>query len=135
MPIKQGFSGLWDINITVKAEAPIERLVSLNHPVNFNISSDQQTASISLKDSVDRTLVPCRDFVLLIRDTKMSEPTAVVSTTPSGHHAVSIKVLPDTRSEEVKRRIEDQIKKRIQNFKNGMIDIDATVEYKRTTVE
>ena len=33
MPVKQGFSGLWDINVTVKAEAPIERLASLNHPV------------------------------------------------------------------------------------------------------
>ena len=33
MPVKQGFSGLWDINVTIKAEDKIERLASLNHPV------------------------------------------------------------------------------------------------------
>ena len=33
MPVKQGFSGLWDINVTVRAEDRIERLASRNHPV------------------------------------------------------------------------------------------------------
>ena len=40
MQVKEGFSGLWDINVTVKAEAPIERLTSLNHPVKINVSQD-----------------------------------------------------------------------------------------------
>ena len=66
----------------------------------------------------------------------MAEPTAISTQTPSGHTAVSIKVLPDKRSAEVRKRIEEQIKKRIANYqKNGTIDIDGTVKYKRTPEE
>ena len=117
MPVKQGFSGLWDINVTVRSDAEIERLASINHSVKINIAEDLRSASVSLKDTVDRSLVPCSDFVLLIRDTAMHVPTAIQTSTPSGHTAVSIKVLPDLRSANVKERVEKEIRQRIKDFK------------------
>ena len=48
MPIKQGFSGLWDINVTIKADAELERVASLNHPVQVSIAEDLKSASVSL---------------------------------------------------------------------------------------
>jgi hypothetical protein len=44
-------------------------------------------ANIRLADSLDKKLVPCRDFVLLYRDAAIesADPTAVSTIGQSGH--------------------------------------------------
>ena len=69
--------------VRVNGEGPIERLASINHPIKAQLSEDQTSAFISLRDTVDRTLVPCKDFVLRIRDKQMTEPSVVSAITPS----------------------------------------------------
>ena len=131
MPVKEGWSGLWDIMVRVKGEGEIQRLASLNHPIKAQLSGDKSSAFITLKKTVDRSLVPCKDFVLRIRDEKMAEPSVISSITPSGQQAISVKVLPDMRSRVVKERIEAEIRERLQ----GVVDMNSTVKYVRTPEE
>ena len=74
----------------------------MNHPVKAVLSEDKKNAVIKLRDTVDRSLVPCRDFVLLLRDESMTEPSIISAPTPSGRQAVSLKFVPDMRSIAVK---------------------------------
>ena len=84
MPVRSGWSGLWDINVKVQGSGKIERLASLNHPIKAQVSPDNGSAIIKLRDTLDRSLVPCQDFVLLVRDTNMPTTSVISSTTPSG---------------------------------------------------
>ena len=70
--MKSSWTGLWDMQLRINGQAPLERLTSLNHPIKIQMSEDKQRAIITLKNTVDRSLVPCEDFVLYIRDTKIS---------------------------------------------------------------
>lgn len=56
----------------------ITRLASRNHPIDFEFGDTGSNAKITLKDS-DKLCVPERDFVLLIRDSNINEPTAFYS--------------------------------------------------------
>ena len=86
-------------------EGRLTRLASLNHPVHVRLAPEGTFAQVALKESVDRTLVPSRDFVLYVRDEGISSLSAISSLTPSGQQAISIKVLPDYRATDVKERI------------------------------
>ena len=68
MPVKLRASGLWDFQITVHGQGELERIASLNHPIDVTLSQSKTKASVSLKSTVDRSLVPNNDFVLYIRD-------------------------------------------------------------------
>lgn len=68
MPVKLRASGLWDFQITVHGQGELERIASLNHPIEVELSPSKTKASVSLKSTVDRSLVPNSDFVLYIRD-------------------------------------------------------------------
>ena len=81
------------------------RLASLNHPVHVKSAPDGSFAHVSLKDCVDRSLVPCRDFVMYIRDEGISSLSAISSQTLSNQQAISLKVLPDYRAQDVKQRV------------------------------
>ena len=83
---------------------------------------------MKLRETVDRSLVPCQDFVLLIRDEKIDTTSVISSTTPSGQQAVSVKLLPDMRSIAVKKRIEKEIAERL----DGIVDLNSNVKYART---
>ena len=131
MPIKAGWSGLWDIQVRVQGAGKIKRVASLNHPIKAQINTDGGSAIVKLRDTVDRSLVPCQDFVLLIRDEKIATTSVISSTTPAGQQALSVKLLPDMRSIAVKKRIENEIAERLQ----GMVDLNATVKYARTHAE
>ena len=85
MPIRTGWSGLWDIQVRVKGQGPIKRIASLNHPIKVQLDGDKASSVVSLKNTVDRTLVPCKDFVLLVRDEKMTDPSIIAAQTLSGH--------------------------------------------------
>lgn len=84
MPVKTGWSGLWDIQVRVHGSGQIKRLASLNHPIKAQISPDNESAIVNLRDTVDRSLVPCNDFVLLVRDENIATTSVIASTTPSG---------------------------------------------------
>ena len=77
----------------------------MNHPIEVTLSPSKTKGSVSLKSTVDRSLVPNSDFVLYIRDEKMAQPTVVSTLTPSMRQAISVQVIPDSRSEEVKQRV------------------------------
>ena len=55
------------MSVIVKSRAIIQRLTSLNHKIDVNMSENKYEAHITLSD-LDRNHVPNRDFVLLIRD-------------------------------------------------------------------
>lgn len=87
MPTAIKSGALWDLNVNIRSSAPLSRLVSLNHPVGVHLASGSTVANVRLSDSVDKTLVPCSDFVLLFRDLAIEnlEPTALAVDGPSGH--------------------------------------------------
>ena len=70
-------------------------MASLNHPVKVSLAPDQTYAKVALKDCVDRTLVPCRDFVFYVRVEGISNVSAISSQTLSGQQAISLKIMPD----------------------------------------
>ena len=72
MPLKAQASGLWDIQVQVRGEGRLERITSLNHPCNVLTTPSKAGALVSLKPSVDRSLVPTKDFVLYVRDSGIS---------------------------------------------------------------
>ena len=109
MPMKVRSSGLWDIEVQIQGEGKLERIASINHPIKVITTPSKTSAIVSLKSSVDRSLVPNHDFVLYVRDEGISKPTAIATPTPSGQQAVSFKVLPDSRSEHVKSRIQQEV--------------------------
>ena len=84
MPVKKGWSGLWDIIVKVQCSGQLQRLASTNHPIKAQISPDKSSAIVTLRNTVDRSLVPCSDFVLLIKDENMATTSVVSSMTPSG---------------------------------------------------
>ena len=105
MPIKARSSGLWDIQVQIQGEGKLQRIASSNHPIQVRTTPSKTSAIVSLKSTVDRSLVPNRDFVLYIRDEGISKPTAISALANNGQQAISLKVLTDTRSEHVKSRI------------------------------
>lgn len=68
MPTAIKSGALWDLNVNIRSSAPLSRLVSLNHPVGVQLALGNTVANVRLSESVDKTLVPCSDFVLLFRD-------------------------------------------------------------------
>ena len=105
MPLSARASGLWDIQVQIHGEGKLERVASLNHPIVVKTAPSKTTAIVNLKPSVDRSLVPNRDFVLYIRDEGLSKPTAVSAMTLGGQQAISVKILPDDRTEHEKSRV------------------------------
>ena len=73
------------------------------------IAPSMTSAVVTLKPTIDRSLVPSRDFVLYIRDDSISQPTVVSTIAPSDRQAINVAVLPDTRSEIVKERVRRDI--------------------------
>ena len=96
---------------------------------------------MNLKSTVDRSLVPNKDFVLYIRDEGISKPTAISTMTNSGQQAISLKMLTDTRSEHVKSRIIQELQSRREVLQadgisdSDQIDVDAEVSYARNELE
>ena len=70
-PIVNKSRAIWDLNVNIKASAPITRIASLNHPIQVQHSKDKMVANIRLANSLNKKLVPCQDFVLLYRDAAM----------------------------------------------------------------
>jgi hypothetical protein len=52
---------------------------------------------VSLCPSIDKKLVPGKDFVLLFRDDAVNQfkPTALATSSLSGHQAIGLSILPD----------------------------------------
>jgi len=73
----------------IKSQAPLSRLISLNHRVDVSLSENKQTAQISLSKN-DRSNVPNRDFVLRFRDEMVNKPTGLIMVGAGGDQAVSI---------------------------------------------
>ena len=128
-------SGLWDIQVQIHGEGKLERVASLNHPIVVKTAPSKTTAIVNLKPSVDRSLVPNRDFVLYIRDEGLSKPTAVSAMTLGGQQAVSVKILPDDRTEHEKSRVMQNIRNRMPGRATDDIDTSASVTYARNEVE
>lgn len=84
MPVQTRSSGLYDFKIQVLGEGKLTRLASLNHPVHVKLAPEGKYAQVSLKDCVDRSLVPSRDFVLYVRDEGISSMSVISSQTLSG---------------------------------------------------
>ena len=87
-PVTARKSGLWSIDVTVKGDGPLERITSLNHPVSIVTTPTKLDAVVSLKPTVDRSLVPNHDFVLYVRDAGISKPSAISTMTPSRQQAI-----------------------------------------------
>lgn len=73
----------------VKSQAPLSRLISLNHCVDVSLTENKHSAKITLSEN-DRQNVPNRDFVLLFRDEMVNKPTGLVKEGAGGDQAVSI---------------------------------------------
>ena len=113
----------------------MQRVSSLNHPIVVLTAPSKTSAMVSLKPSVDRSLVPNRDFVLYVRDEGISQPTIVSTMTLGGQQAISLKVLPDTRDEHVKSRIMQEIRSRMFGQSEDAIDTAADINYARNELE
>jgi len=136
MPVKTNASGLWDIEVLVKGQGSLQRVASLNHPVSVLLNNDKTDAVVTLKPSVNRSLVPSRDFVLYIRDEGISKPTAISSLTATGQQAVNLMMLPDSRSERVKERVrQDILSRKIAGAQIEDVDMAPDIEYGRTEAE
>ena len=135
MPVKVRASGVWDIQVQIQGQGQLERVASLNHPVNVLITPSKTNAIVSLKPKVDRSLVPNRDFVFYIDDQGISTPTVVSTQTPSNQQAINLMVLPDTRSDFVKSRITRDIQMRRNRNPQDVIDMAPEVKYARNELE
>ena len=71
MPVRRGFSGIYDIQVSLKTQGQLQRIASTNHPIHIELTNDKTEALVTLSKNVDRTYVPSKDFVLYIRDTQM----------------------------------------------------------------
>ena len=98
MPIATKSGAIWDLNVNIKSNAPISRLISLNHPIGVQFANENHVANVQLADTIDKRLVPCKDFVLLYRDRAIENfyPTALAVDGPS-KRALFFSVLPDFR--------------------------------------
>ena len=67
----------------IKSQAPLSRLISINHSVDVSLSENKQSAQINLSPN-DRKFVPNRDFVLLFRDEMVNKPTGLVKVGAGG---------------------------------------------------
>ena len=134
MPVQTESSGLYDFQIQVVGEGRLTRLASLNHPVKVSLAPDETYAKVALKDCVDRTLVPCRDFVLYVRDEGISNLSAMSSQTISGRQAVSLKVMPDFRAEGVKERVAQDLARNRASAASP-VDISNKNIYRRNEAE
>ncbi len=73
----------------IKSQAPLSRLISVNHLVKVKLTENKQSAIISLSKN-DRHYVPNRDFVLLFRDEMVNKPTGLIKVGAGGDQAISI---------------------------------------------
>ena len=105
------------------SQAPLSRLISVNHGVDVTLSENKQSAIINLCNN-DRRYVPNRDFVLLFRDEMVNKPTGLVKVGAGGDQAVSIQILPDFLPVKERAALVAQSKA----IKNG-IDTDADLKY------
>lgn len=78
-PKSQGGSGVWDVSVRIKTRGCLTRLVSLNHPIDIKSNPQGSEVCVSLKDTVNKALVPCNDFVLLIRDSLVNKVSALTT--------------------------------------------------------
>ena len=90
---------------------------------------------VCLKKTVDRSLVPSRDFVLHIRDDAISTPTFVSTISPSQRQAINVAILPDSRSDLVKERVRREIQARLQGQPDSLVDFTPGVKYERSKQE
>jgi hypothetical protein len=67
----------------IKSQAPLSRLISVNHGVDVSLTENIQSAQINLSLN-DRKFVPNRDFVLLFRDEMVNKPTGLVKVGAGG---------------------------------------------------
>jgi hypothetical protein len=106
MPTVTKSQATWDLNVVIRSDARISRLISLNHPIGVQFAAENTYANVQLASSVDRQLVPCKDFVLLFRDKAMEStiPNAIAAVGPSGHQAISMSVIPDFRPVKVQMK-------------------------------
>ena len=79
--------------------------------------------------------MPSKDFVLYVRDSGISKPTAISTITPSGRQALSLKMLPDTRSEHVKSRVMQEMQSRMTGSVEDAIDVESDICYGRNELE
>ena len=73
----------------IKSQAPLSRLISVNHGVDVSLTENKQSAKISLSNK-DARYVPNRDFVLLFRDEMVNKPTGLIKVGAGGDQAISI---------------------------------------------
>jgi len=86
MPTVLKSPAIWDVNVTIKSNTQLSRLVSLNHPIVIQFSDGKKLASVQLAATVKKEFVPCKDFVLLFRDEGMEKaPTFIQTMGISGH--------------------------------------------------
>jgi len=100
MTVEERAQTAWDLNVTIKSEQSITRVKSLNHPIAVQFASHKianSIANVSLCPSINKKLVPCKDFILLFRDNAVEKfnPTALATKGQSGHQAIGLSILPD----------------------------------------
>ena len=130
-------TGKWDLGIQIVGEGKLKRVASPSHPIKMFTCTQQTFATVKLKESVDRSLVPDIDFILYIRDEGISQVSAISTTALNGKKAVGLKVLPDFRTDSVKMRINDQFRYRKVDNPLGAnyFDIDPYIRYDRNENE
>ena len=73
MPIATKSGAIWDLNVNIRSNSPISRLISLNHPIGVQFALSNTVVNVQLSDTIDKKLVPCKDFVLLFRDNAIED--------------------------------------------------------------
>ena len=94
MPVTKKWSGLWDIKVNIEGADKLERVSSVNHPIKVTQSPTLSSALVELRESIDRRLVPCQDFVLYIRDASLNKPHGFSTMTQNQQQVISVGFVP-----------------------------------------
>ena len=109
MPVSKKWSGLWDIKVNIEGADKLERVSSVNHPIKVTQSPTLSSALVELRESIDRRLVPCQDFVLYIRDASMNKPHGFSTMTQNQQQAILIGFVPSLNTNEKSLCDEDTV--------------------------
>lgn len=90
---------VWDVSLNIEMQGRISRLASRHHKIKYELNSDGNQGRVVLADELDKSMIPQKDFVLLIRDSEINLPTGFTCISDESEQAIMVNVLVDLTPE------------------------------------